>query len=274
MKERYDIIRKRFKQIINEKNNLKEKRNHSFIESNNNSIKKELGNKNSFNLTKNSFYKKEKFKKNLVLNQKYYILKKSLDKLQLILEKNINEENIYKNDIIGNIHNIKSYYMNELTKDTISLQNDLQSIKNEFLEEIKIRESNKDDINNEVNNLVNSFTNNNNIEINCPKNKINLYRNNQQNYFSNINKEIKQQIREVNLSCNNDIQYSNQKYEIIMNDISSFNNKIRILDKEEAVNREKFKEEITYILNCEIDNFKSTEMINSIELIKTGKKPY
>ena len=99
MKQRYDNIRKKFNQILNEKNKFKEKRSHSFIEPNNNYIKNELDNNDSFILTKNSFYKKDE-SNNIILNKKYNILKKSLDKLQLIIEKNIKEENYHRNNNI------------------------------------------------------------------------------------------------------------------------------------------------------------------------------
>ena len=271
MKQRYGNLRKRFKQIINEKNKFKEKRSHSFIEPDSNYFKKELDdNENdSFTLTKNSFYKKEENNINIILNKKYNILKKSLDKLQLILEKNIKEDNIYKNNAIQNVYNIKNYYINELANDTFALSNELQIIKNVFEDGINKRKEYKNNIYNEVNNLVGDITKNTtntNDEVNNPRNKIELYMNNQQNYFHKINQDMKRQIEDINLSCNDDMQYSNQKYNIIMNDINAFKDKIYKSDKKEKINREEFKEKISCILNDEIDKITNDEMINSIEL--------
>ena len=90
--------------------------------------------------------------------------------------------------------------------------------------------------------------------------------NNQQNYFYKINQDMKRQIEDINLSYNNDMQYSNQKYNIIMNDINAFKDKIYKSDKKEKINREEFKEEISCILNGEIDKLTNDEMMNSIEL--------
>lgn len=274
MKQRYDNIRKKFKQIVNEKNKFKEKRSHSFIESNNNYINNEMDNEDSFHLTKNSFYKKEEYNINIILNKKYNVLKKSLDKLQLILQKSINEENNHKNDIIENAHNIKNYYIKELANNTIAINNDLKCIQNEFQDEMKKREDYKNIINNEISNLVKDITNTTNNTLNNPIYKIQYYKNNQQNNFVDINKDMKEQIQEFNLFCNNDMKYSNQKYNIIINDIMSFKDKINISDKKENLNREKFKEEIRFILNSEIDNLHNNEMLNSLDIIKNGKNNF
>ena len=275
MKERYKNIRKKFNQIIKEKYNLKEKRSRSFIEPNHNYIRREKDNNNNnddFNITKNIFYKNEENNTNSILNTKFNILKKSLDKLSLIIEKNSNKENKYIDDAIKNIINIKYYYINELNNDSIRINNDLKLINREFNNKMKNKEANEFV---EVDDLINNLTNESNNIINNSINKINFYSDNQQKYFDNINKDIKDQIKEINNDSNNDLIYSNQKYNLIMNDISSFNKKILLLDNEENNNRENFKKDINNILNYEIDNLNNNdynEMFNSLELYKNGKK--
>lgn len=272
MNEKYKIIRKKFQQIINEKNNLKEKRSKSFIEINNSYIPHETENNNNnndiSNITKNSFYIKEDNTMNAILNKKFNILKKSLDKLQLIIENNINNDNKETNKIIDNIYQIKNHYKNELINDSISMSNDLQLIKKEFSNEIKKRETSELDAWTDVNNLKNEMASN----INESRDRINFYLNNQQNYLNNINKKITDQVEQINNSFNNDMQYSNQKYNIIMNDITSINNKINIFDSKEGINRQNFKDSITCILNSEIDKIKNDELNSSFDVLRSKGK--
>ena len=164
--------------------------------------------------------------------------------------------------------------MNELSKDENALSGGLKSIKNKFEDEIKKREVYKYDIYKEINYLVDDIINNKNNEINNPRKKIEFYMNNQQNIFYKINKDIKEGIEEINSFCNNDIQYSNQKYNKMINDITSFKDKIYISDKKESLNRGKFKEDISFILNSEIDSLNKNEMMSSIELIKNRKNNF
>ena len=164
--------------------------------------------------------------------------------------------------------------MNELSKDENALSGGLKSIKNKFEDEIKKREVYKYDIYKEINYLVDDITNNKNNEINNPRKKIEFYMNNQQNIFYKINKDIKEGIEEINSFCNNDIQYSNQKYNKMINDITSFKDKIYISNKKDSLNRGKFKEDISFILDSEIDSLNNNEMMNSIELIKNRKNNF
>ena len=268
MNERFMDLREKFRQIINKKRNLKDRRSRSFIDFNNNYIQQETENNEIMNLTKNSFYiKEDNNKKGAILNKKFNILKNTLDKLQIILENNINTEVKETNDIINGINNIKSHYINELMNEKISICDNLQMIKRGFTEEIKKSELNN--IKTEANYLINDCKD----ELNKQENKINNFSHNQQNYFNGINHDIYKNIEELNVKSNNDINYSNQKYNSILNDFSSLNNKIRLLDEEEKINREKFRKDINYILNSEIENLKNNnELSNSIELIRSRKK--
>jgi len=72
MKERYNYIRKRFNQIIKEKNNLKERRSRSFIEPNKNYIQQDSENTiNECNMTKYSFYEENINEPNFILDKKF-----------------------------------------------------------------------------------------------------------------------------------------------------------------------------------------------------------
>ena len=93
MKERYGDIKNEFRQILNKKNKPNDRRNRSFIEFDSKYIQQETEDNNLLSLTKNSFYKKEynSEEEGAILNKKYNILKKTLDKLQIILENNIDQ---------------------------------------------------------------------------------------------------------------------------------------------------------------------------------------
>ena len=120
MKEKYKKIRNRFEQIVYEKNEEKEKRNKSFIESHKKNMEIVItDNEIDLNLTKNSFTSKEKKKvnkddKRLIFNKKFNILKKAIEKLKFLIEKNINNENLITNEIIENIFVLEQFYKNEL----------------------------------------------------------------------------------------------------------------------------------------------------------------
>ena len=276
MKEKFKNIRTRFKQLINEKNNLKGRRNNSFIDINYNyEIKPKDNNYNDeFNLTKNNINVENKnndFKMNSILDKKFNILKQSLEKIQLLIENNINKENQNTNNIINKIQNINNNYMNELLNDGIRIKNDLKNIQKEYSKDIKKQESNQLDSDIEVNDLINEITKETKKQIYEPMDKINFFKNNQQKYFEDINNKIKENFEDINNSCNNDIEYSNQKFNIIMNDINSFNNQVYMLDNEENVNRENFRKSINDILNIEIDNLKSGELVKSIDFYKKEK---
>jgi len=294
MNEKFKNIRKKFKQLINEKNNLKVHRSksRSFFEINSDYIQREEEKKNEeFNLTKNSIRnrninandiknKNDTFNNtyngiNSVLNTKFNILKSSLDKLQLLLENNIANETKCTNNIIKNIRNIKNYYKNEIiVNETNNLDNNLKTIKREYMKEIKKRKSNKLDSDIEVTNLIEDFQNELKENINESVNKINSYNSNQINYFNNIDINVKEQFDEINKNNNNDIQYSNQKYNLIMENVNSFNDKLYSIENEENINRENFKNSINEILNLEIDNLKSGEFTNSLDLFKSREKSF
>jgi len=294
MNEKFKNIRKKFKQLINEKNNLKVHRSksRSFFEINSDYIQREEEKKNEeFNLTKNSIRnrnintndinnKNDTFNNtyngiNSVLNTKFNILKSSLDKLQLLLENNIANETKCTNNIIKNIRNIKNYYKNEIiVNETNNLDNNLKTIKREYIKEIKKRKSNKLDCDIEVTNLIEDFQNELKENINESVNKINSYNSNQINYFNNIDINVKEQFDEINMNNNNDIQYSNKKYNLIMENVNSFNDKLYSIENEENINRENFKNSINEILNLEIDNLKSGEFTNSLDLFKSREKSF
>ena len=211
MNEKFKNIRKKFKQLINEKNNLKVHRSksRSFFEINSNYIQGQEEKKNDeLNLTKNSIIinrninaidiKKENdtFNNtyngiNSILNTKFNILKSSLDKLQLLLENNIINETKSTNNIIENIHNIKKYYKNEIiVNETKIVDNNLKNVKREYMKEFQKRKSNKLDSDIEVTNLIDEFQNELKDNINESINKISSYNDNQINYFNNIDKKV------------------------------------------------------------------------------------
>ena len=192
MNEKYNNIRKRFKQIITEKNNEKEKRNKSFIQSHKKYLDDNSDNTsdNSYlNLTKNSFFLKNEKEggvsnNNNILDKKFNLLKKSIEKLQFIVEKNIKNEKNSTNNIVKNINQIKNFYINELLKEQNSMENDLNIIKEKYVKEID---------NNEINIIdrdIKEFMNNNMNDINNTIDKINVYANKQNNLFNNINADI------------------------------------------------------------------------------------
>ena len=294
MNEKFKNIRKKFKQLINEKNNLKVHRSksRSFFEINSDYIQREEEKKNEeFNLTKNSIRNRninandiknrnDTFNNtyngiNSVLNTKFNILKSSLDKLQLLLENNIANETKCTDNIIKNIRNIKNYYKNEIiVNETNNLDNNLKTIKREYMKEITKRKTNKLDSDIEVTNLIEDFQNELKENINESVNKINSYNSNQINYFNNIDINVKEQFEEINMNNNNDIQYSNKKYNLIMENVNSFNDKLYSIENEENMNRENFKNSINEILNLEIDNLKSGEFTNSLDLFKSREKSF
>ena len=149
MKERYNNVRKRFNKIISLKTNEKDKRNKSFILSHKKYIEDETDSyNNSFNLTKNSFFVKEESKdyknnKFMILDKKYNILKKSLEKLKILIEININSEKESTNDIINNINILKEKHINELTKEKKIMDNNLILIKDKYINEIENNEGNR-----------------------------------------------------------------------------------------------------------------------------------
>jgi len=292
MNEKFKNIRKKFKQLINEKNNLKVHRSksRSFFEINSNYVQPEEEKRNDeLNLTKNPINmnrnineidKNDTFNNtynsmNSILNTKFNILKSSLDKLQLLLENNIINEAKSTNNIIENIHNIKKYYKNEITvNESKIVDNNLKNVKREYMKEFQKRKSNKLDSDIEVTNLIDEFQNELNGNINESVNKISIYNNNQIDYFNNIDKKVKEQFDEINMNNNNDIQYSNKKYNLIMENINSFNDKCYMIENEENINRENFKNSINEILNLEIDNLKSGEFTNSLDLLKSREKSF
>lgn len=295
MNEKLKNIRKKFKQLINEKNNLKVHRSksRSFFEINSNYVQPEEEKRNDeLNLTKNSIKmnqninaidiknKNDTFNNtyngmNSILNTKFNILKSSLDKLQLLLENNIINEAKSTNSIIENIHNIKNYYKNEIiVNESKIVDNNLKNVKREYMKEFQKRKSNKLDSDIEVTNLIDEFQNELNGNINESVNKISIYNNNQIDYFNNIDKKVKEQFEEINMNNNNDIQYSNKKYNLIMENINSFNDKCYMIENEENINRENFKNSINEILNLEIDNLKSGEFTNSLDLLKSREKSF
>ena len=295
MNEKFKKIRKKFKQLINEKNNLKVHRSksRSFFEINSNYIQREEEKKNDeFNLTKNAINmnrniniidiknKNDDFNNtyngiNSILDTKFNILKSSLDKLQLLLENNIINETKTTNNIIENIHNIKNYYKNEIiVNESNIVDNNLKNVKREYMKEFKKRKSNKLDSDIEVTNVIEEFQNELKENINESVNKISSYNNNQINYFNNIDKKVKEQFDEINTNNNNDIQYSNKKYNLIMENVNSFNDKLYMIENEENINRENFKNSINEILNLEIDNLKSDEFTNSLVLLKSREKSF
>ena len=260
MKERYKKIRNRFEQIIYEKNEEKEKRNKSYIQSHINNMEINITDNESidFNLTKNSYISKDKIKLNknnkvLILNKKFNILKKAIEKLQCLIEKNINNENLITNEIIENISVFEQFYKNELIKDQKTLEINLKIIKEKYLNEMENIEEKT--TRNDIKEIIDENTN----KLNETINKINNFSTKQNNYFKNINIDINDQF--------NSIYEKYKEYKIneneITKDLNKIKNKINIFGNKENKNRENFKDDILNILESELNKLKRGNMINS-----------
>ena len=261
MKEKYKNIRNRFDQIVYEKNEEKEKRNKSFIESHKKNMEIDItDNEIDLNLTKNSFTSKEKIKvnkddKRLIFNKKFNILKKAIEKLKFLIEKNINNENLITNEMIENIFVFKQFYKNELIKDQKTLEVNLKTIKEKYSNEIEYIQDNK--TGNDIKGIIDENTN----KINDAINKINNYSTKQNNYFKNINIDINEQFNNIS-----------EKYKVnkiseneINKDINEIKKKINNFGNKEYKNRENFKDDIFNILESELNKLKEVNMIKSYE---------
>ena len=142
MKDKYKIIRKNFEKIISEKNIEKQKRNKSFIISHNKYIEENIeSNRSALNYTKNSCLNEENKKD--ILNKKFNILKKTLEKLQFIIEKNIKSESDCTFFMMDNIKKVKNFYINEFINDKKSFDRNLNIKRENILNKIENNEQNK-----------------------------------------------------------------------------------------------------------------------------------
>ena len=142
MKDKYKIIRKNFEKIISEKNIEKQKRNKSFIISHNKYIEENIeSNRSALNYTKNSCLNEENKKD--ILNKKFNILKKTLEKLQFIIEKNIKSESDCTFFMMDNIKKVKNFYINEFINDKKSFDRNLNIKRENILKKIENNEQNK-----------------------------------------------------------------------------------------------------------------------------------
>ena len=136
MKDKYKIIRKNFEKIISEKNIEKQKRNKSFIISHNKYIEENIeSNRSALNYTKNSCLNEENKKD--ILNKKFNILKKTLEKLQFIIEKNIKSESDCTFFMMDNIKKVKNFYINEFINDKKSFDRNLNIKRENILNKIE-----------------------------------------------------------------------------------------------------------------------------------------
>ena len=183
MKDKYKIIRKNFEKIISEKNIEKQKRNKSFIISHNKYIEENIeSNRSALNYTKNSCLNEENKKD--ILNKKFNILKKTLEKLQFIIEKNIKSESDCTFFMMDNIKKVKNFYINEFINDKKSFDRNLNIKRENILNKIENNEQNK--LSSDIKIMLDNNLNN----INQQLNKLNIYTNKQNNYFNNINEDI------------------------------------------------------------------------------------
>ena len=185
MNDKYKIIRKKFEKIISDKNIEKQKRNKSFIISHNKYIEEniESNDRSALNKTKNSFLLNEENKRE-ILNKKFHILKKTLEKLQFIIEKSIKNESDFSFGMIDNIKKLKNIYINEFINDKKSFDKDLNIKGEDILKKIENTEQNI------LSNNIKIMLDNNLNNINQQLNKLNIYTNKQNNYFNNINEDI------------------------------------------------------------------------------------
>ena len=239
MKDKYKIIRKNFEKIISEKNIEKQKRNKSFIISHNKYIEENIeSNRSASNHTKNSRSNKENKKD--ILNKKFNILKKTLEKLQFIIEKNIKSESDCTFFMMDNIKKVKNFYINEFINDKKLFDRNLNIKRENILNKIENNEQNK--LSSDIKIMLDNNLNN----INQQLNKLNIYTNKQNNYFNNINEDINEQMIIIyNTIKQNEIN-DGQKIEKIKNKIKYFGDK-------ENIKREKFREDIFSILNIELN---------------------
>ena len=187
MKDKYKIIRKNFEKIISEKNIEKQKRNKSFIISHNKYIEENIeSNRSALNYTKNSCLNEENKKD--ILNKKFNILKKTLEKLQFIIEKNIKSESDCTFFMMDNIKRVKNFYINEFINDKKSFDRNLNIKRENILNKIENNEQNK--LFSDIKIMLDNNLNN----INQQLNKLNIYTNKQNNYFNNINEDINEQM--------------------------------------------------------------------------------
>ena len=212
MKDKYKIIRKNFEKIISEKNIEKQKRNKSFIISHNKYIEENIeSNRSALNYTKNSCLNEENKKD--ILNKKFNILKKTLEKLQFIIEKNIKSESDCTFFMMDNIKKVKNFYINEFINDKKSFDRNLNIKRENILNKIENNEKNK--LSSDIKIMLDNNLNN----INQQLNKLNIYTNKQNNYFNNINEDINEQMIIIyNTIKQNEIN-DGQKIEKIKNKI-------------------------------------------------------
>lgn len=239
MKDKYKIIRKNFEKIISEKNIEKQKRNKSFIISHNKYIEENIeSNRSALNYTKNSCLNEENKKD--ILNKKFNILKKTLEKLQFIIEKNIKSESDCTFFMMDNIKKVKNFYINEFINNKKSFDRNLNIKRENILNKIENNEQNK--LSSDIKIMLDNNLNNMNQQLN----KLNIYTNKQNNYFNNINEDINEQMIIIyNTIKQNEIN-DGQKIEKIKNKIKYFGDK-------ENIKREKFREDIFSILNIELN---------------------
>ena len=245
MKTKYKIIRMRFNQIISEKNIGKQRRNKSFIQSHNKYIEEKIErNSTSSNHTKNSFYLKEKQEdKTNILNKKFNVLKKTLEKLQFIIEKNIKNELDLTLNILNEVKKLKNNFINEIINDKELMDNNYLK-KGENITK-KIENNGNKMISNNIKIILDDNLNN----INNQLNKLNIYSNMQNNYFNNINEDINEQFNNINVIYN-EIKQNEVNSE---QNIEKIKNKIKNFDNKENIKREKFREDIFSILNIELN---------------------
>ena len=239
MKDKYKIIRKNFEKIISEKNIEKQKRNKSFIISHNKYIEENIeSNRSALNYTKNSCLNKENKKD--ILNKKFNILKKTLEKLQFIIEKNIKSESDCTFFMMDTNKKVENFYINEFINDKKSFDRNLNIKRENILNKIENNEQNKSS--SDIKIMLDNNLNNMNQQLN----KLNIYTNKQNNYFNNINEDINEQMIIIyNTIKQNEIN-DGQKIEKIKNKIKYFGDK-------ENIKREKFREDIFSILNIELN---------------------
>ena len=168
MKDKYKIIRKNFEKIISEKNIEKQKRNKSFIISHNKYIEENIeSNRSALNYTKNSCLNEENKKD--ILNKKFNILKKTLEKLQFIIEKNIKSESDCTFFMMDNIKKVKNFYINEFINDKKSFDRNLNIKRENILNKIENNEQNK--LSSDIKIMLDNNLNNMNQQLNKLMNK-------------------------------------------------------------------------------------------------------
>jgi len=111
--------------------------------------------------------------------------------------------------------------------------------------------------NKQLNNMINELNNESDNFINEQINKIEYYSNNENNYFNNINQNIKEEIYKINCINNDMIENCNKKYSGLYNEVSQIKNDINIYNNKVNIDRKCFKDTLCGIFSEQIEKLEN-----------------